>query len=102
MSKMNNEEVATFLKRAVLVLDEADNNYAIRRYAGIIEGALIVAGAIQVGVVFDYREIEVVNPSGFAPWFPGTKPTVMRKERYEELMTRKALEYIAACEDVPQ
>jgi hypothetical protein len=95
---MNNEELATFLKEISRLLDEANSMKAARRFAGIIEGALITAKVKIVGTEFDYKDIRIENPNLLAPWCPGIEKTVMRKERYDELMLRWAREYISKYE----
>ena len=91
---MNNEELVTFLKEISHLLEETNSIKTIHRLAGMIEGALIVAKVKTVGTQIDYREIRVENPNLLAPWCPGIEKTVMRKERYYEVMLRWSHEYI--------
>ncbi len=68
------------------------------RVCGVIEGVMLGAGIIEPGTKYDYKQITVENPSLLAPWFPGTKPTIVRKERYHEMIERITKLYISLPE----
>jgi hypothetical protein len=95
---MNHEELVTFLKETSRLLAEANSMKMARRFAGMIEGAIITAKVKTVGTEFDYKDVRIANPNPLAPWCPGIEKTVMRKERYDELMLRWAREYISEYE----
>jgi len=92
---MNTAKIATYLTNILTEYEYVNNSRNKKiRCLGAMEGLLLAAGIFSPKYPFDYKTVTVENPSVFAPWFPGTSATIIRKETFEEMILRHAKLYI--------
>jgi len=92
---MNTAKIARYLTEYLIGFEDRSTSRLRRlHYLGGMEALLIVAGVFEVGKLFEYKTVTVENPNIFAPWFPGTSATIIRKETFEEMILRHTKLYI--------
>ena len=91
-------DIKEMLSNLLDLLEDKDMFRQRNRICGVIEGVMLGSGILEPGVTFKYEQVIVENPSVFSPWFPGTKPTITRKEHYHEMIIRITKFYISLPE----